>query len=282
MATGATEFIDVTTADAFLGEVWAKECTVAREKKLVFGGLVDRSLEKDLSKGQIVRKQEISNLAARSKTANTAITYETVTETEGTVTVNNHYYAAFAVEDIIKVQSMQNLRERYTGKLGYALALQEDDDLAALIDDGTITQTVGTLATGLSFDNLVRGDQYLNDADVPLDDRYIVVSPAEKANFLKMPEFTNKDYNSGNSVVSGALGEILGYKIHVTTNVDGDNSNGHDNCMFHKEALAIVSQIQPKVMSQYDIDYLCDKVVAQELYGAGILRADHAVWMKGA
>ena len=35
MATGATEFIDVTTADAFLGEVWAKECTVAREKKLV-------------------------------------------------------------------------------------------------------------------------------------------------------------------------------------------------------------------------------------------------------
>ena len=282
MATGATEFIDLTTADVFLGEVWAKDVTEEREDSLVFGNVCDRSLESDLKKGQIVRKQEISNLAAREKSANTAITYETVTETEGTVTVNQHYYAAFAVEDIIKIQSMQDLQSRYTKKLGYALALQEDDTLAALIDDGTITQTVGTLATGLSYDNLVRADQYLNDAFVPQDQRYLIISPAEKANCLKMPEFTNKDYNPGNAVVSGALGEILGYKIHVTGNVDGTNAAGHDNVMLHTESIAIVSQMQPKVVHQYDIDYLCDKVVSQELFGTGIMRADHAVWCKGA
>lgn len=283
MAAGSTEFIDTTTADVFLGEIWAKDCTVAREQFIVFGGLVDRTLEPQLTKGQIVRKQQISNLAARSKSANTAITYETVTETEDTVTVNQHYYAAFAVEDIIKIQSMQDLRARYSSKLGYALALQEDDYLASFIDDGNVTQTVGTLATGLNYDNLLRADQYLNDANVPDDgDRYIIISPAEKANFLKMDEFTSKTYNSGTAIVKGALGEFLGYKIHVTPNVDGDNTNGHDNVMMHREYLAMVSQMQPKVESARDIDYLCDKVVSQTLYGASELRADHCVWMKGA
>jgi len=282
MATGASEFIDITTADVFLGEVWAKDCTVEREEALVFGTRVDRDLQGQLQKGQIIRKQEISNLAARSKTANTAITYETVTETEGTLTVNQHYYAAFAVEDIIKVQSMQNLRERYQKKLGYALAEQEDAAYAALIDDGTITQTVGTLATGMSYDNIVRADQYLNDALVPADGRCIIASPAEKANFYKMPEFTNKDYNSGNTIVTGKIGEILGYPVFITTNVDGTNAAGHDNVMLHTECIAGVVQIQPKVKSDYDIDYLCDKVVAQQLYGQAIIRADHAVWIKGA
>ena len=140
MATGATEFIDLTTADKFLGEVWAKEVTIARESKLVFAKLVDRTLEAQLKKSQVIRKQEISNLAARAKSANTAIVYETVTENEAVLTVNKYYYAAFAVEDIIKVQSTQDLRMRYSPKLGYALALQEDDDLAAMVDD--FTQTV--------------------------------------------------------------------------------------------------------------------------------------------
>ena len=68
MATGTTEFIDVTTADVFLEEIWSKKTTTAREAKLSFGGLVDRDFEAELTKGQILRIGQISNLAARSKT----------------------------------------------------------------------------------------------------------------------------------------------------------------------------------------------------------------------
>ena len=279
MATGATEFIDVTTADVFLGEVWAKEATVAREQNLVFAAQVDRSLESQLSKGQIIRKCNITNLSARAKSANTAITYETVTETESTLTVSSYYYAAFAVEDIIKIQSMQDLRAKYSPKLGYALALQQDDDLSALIDDGTITQMVGTLATELSYDNLLRADQYLNDANVPPDGRFLIISPAQKAGFMKQDQFINKDYAD---LRTGLLGAWLNYPIFVTPNVDGTNAAGHDNFMGHKECISHVSQMEPKVESARDIDYLCDKVVASELYGSAIIRADHGVWMKGA
>lgn len=74
----ATEFIDVTTADVFLEEIWSKKATVAREQKLVFGSSFNRDFEPELTKGQILRIGNISNLSARSKSANTAITYETV------------------------------------------------------------------------------------------------------------------------------------------------------------------------------------------------------------
>lgn len=280
MATGATEFIDVTTADVFLGEIWAKEATIAREANLVFGKCVDRKLEPQIKKGQIIHLGNISNLAAQSKSANTAVSYETVTETEVNLTIDQHYYAAFAVEDIIKIQSMQDLRMRYSPKLGYALALQEDDSLAALVD--AFSQTVGTLATELTDDNVIRADQYLNDANAPPDERFIVVSPAQKAGFLKLDKFVHRDYGREEAVTKGKLGGIYGYDVLVSTNVDGTNAAGHDNAMFHREAIAAATQIEPKVVSDYDIDYLCDKVVAQQLWGVIEVRDDHGCCMYGA
>ena len=45
MATGAAEFIDSTTADVFIPEVWSMISLVAREPNLVFANLVDRRHE---------------------------------------------------------------------------------------------------------------------------------------------------------------------------------------------------------------------------------------------
>ena len=285
MATGATEFIDLTTADVFLMEVWAKMASIARGKKLVFAANVDRSPEKELTVGQIYRKQRVSNLAARSKSANTAISYETVTESEDTLTINNYYYAAFALEDVIKPMVKLDLVNAYMPKIGYALAKQEDDDIAAVIDDGTITQNVGTLATELTYDNYVRADQYLNDAEAPDDDRAIIISYAERASALKMEQLINSQYvklQEGRSN-TGLIGGILGYPVFVTGNTNGTNAAGHDNVMLHKSAIMFAQQIQPIVKTDWDIDYFCAKVAALETYGLAINQAytDHAVWMKG-
>lgn len=283
--TGTTEFIDLTTANVFLLEVWAKDVSRAREKKLVFASHVDRSPEAELKPGQIYRKQRVSHLASRSKSANTAITYETVTESEDTLTINNYYYAAFAVEDVITPMVKVDQIKAYMPEIGYALAKQEDDDLASLIDDGTITQTVGTLATGLTFDNYVRADQYLQDAESPDDERVIIISHAEKANAIKQEQFINSQYvklQEGSSN-TGLLGGILGYPVFVTGNTNGTNAGGHDCVMMHKSAIMFAEQIQPKVSTGWDQDYMCAKVSALETYGMAINQAytDHAIWMKG-
>lgn len=285
MATGTTEFIDITTVDVFLLEQWAQSVSRARGKKLVFAAHIDRTPEAELKPGQIYRRQRVSHLAARSKSANAAISYETVTESEDTLTINNYYYAAFAVEDVITRMVKVNQITAYLPEIAYALAKQEDDDVAALIDDGTFTNTVGVLATGLTYDNYVRSDQYLQDAEAPEDDRVIIISHAEKAYAIKQDQFINSQYvklQEGKSN-TGLLGGILGYPVFVTGNTNGSNAAGHDNVMMHKSAIFMAQQMSPQVVTGWDQDYYAAKVSAMETYGMAIVGAysDHAVWMKG-
>lgn len=279
MAQGATEFIDISSADVFLMEVWSKMATVAREKKLVFLANCDRRYESELKAGQILRIHEISNLTATAKSEGTAISYETVSEAEETVQINQFYYAAFGMEDVVKPMVSLDLVNAYMPKIGYALAANEDAYVASFIDDGAYdSYTVGTLATGLTYDNLVRADQYLNDAEAPDDERFIIISHAEKANFLKMDQFINRDYAD---IRQGLLGGIFNYPIFVTGNTNGSNANGHDNFMGHKSSIVHIQQIQPVIRTDWDIDYLAAKVVGYETYGTTVVREDHGVWLKG-
>ena len=286
MATGATEFIDNTTADVFIPELWSQLSIVSREDALVMATLVDRRYEDGLSFGDTIHVPNISNLAARTKSANTAVTYETVTETNVNISIGTNEYAAIAVESITKIQNNRDQLEVYSGKLGYALGLAVDDVLAGLIDN--FSNNVGTLAVENTYDELVRARQYLDDANAPQTDRYMVVSPAAEAGLLKQDNFINNDY----SKIHGDLretgqefaysGSFLGMPIYKSANVEGTNAAGHDNGMFQRQALALVMQERPTVFQQFDIDYLVDKVVVEQLYGTQSMRADHGVFVKGA
>ena len=286
MATGTTEFVDNTTADAFIPELWSNEAIVARENRLVFANLVNRAFESELTFGDTIHVPSVTDLSARTKSANTAITYETQTETNTDITVSTHQYAAMAVEDITKVQAKRDLFSLYAGKMGYALDLAVDDVLAGLPDN--ITNTVGALATDLTYEQLLRSRQYLDDANVPDEDRVMVVSPAQESGMMKLEHFINRDYKEQQGVMQGQkgnkawFGNWLGMPVYKSVNVEGTNAAGHDNILFQKEAFALVMQIKPKFESMRDIDYLVDKVAAQHLFGTQEMRDDHAVWLQGS
>ncbi len=286
MATGATEFIDNTTADVFIPEIWSPLAIVAREAQLVFAKLVDRKFENGLSFGDTIHVPGVSDLAARSKSANTAITYETVTESNTDITISTHKYAAIAVESITKVQNNRDQLQLYAGKLGYALGLDVDDTLAGLPDN--FSQTVGTLAAENTYHDYLRAIQYLDDANAPAESRYFVISPAAEVGLMKQDIYTNNDYSilhgeGRNTALEHAyVSSFLNIPVYKSTNVEGSNSAGHDNTLFQKESLALVMQMNPTMHSMFDIDYFADKVAIEQLYGTQEMRDDHGVWIKGA
>ena len=289
MATGATEFIDSTTADVFIPELWSAIAIVARENTLVFANLVDRRFESGLSFGDTIHVPSVGNLAARTKTkaSNAAITFETVTETNTDISVATWEYAAIAVESIVKVQGNRDQLKLYAGKMGYALGLAVDDVLAGLPDN--FDNAVGTLGVNLDADDIFRARQYLNDADAPLSDRAMVVSPAEESGLLKQDKFVHSDYAMLHGAEAPSTGlerayvtSFLRMPIYMSVNVEGTNAAGHDNAMFHREAVALVMQMRPTAHSMYDIDYLVDKVVVEQLYGTQEMRDNHGVFMRGA
>lgn len=288
MATGETEFIDNTTADVFIPEIWSKEAIIAREQALLMVPLVNRVFEKELKGfGDKVNVPDRSHLASRTKTisGNSAVTYETVTETMQTITVDTWEYAAIAIETATKVQVNRDMLAFYAPEMGYALALSVDDVLAGYIDN--FSQTVGTLAQELTYEDVLRARQYLRDANAPIESTYIVISPAQEAGFLKLDQFIHRDYEKlqGDGATAkdkAYIGSWMRVPIYVSTNIEGSNAAGHDNGMFQKEALALIMQMSATTHTFFDIDYLAHKVVTEHLHGSKEMRDDHGVFMKGA
>ncbi len=100
MTTGATEFVDNTTADVFIPEKWSALAIVAREQKLLLAGLIDRRYEEGLEFGDTIHVPAISNLTAqtKAKSTNAAITFETVTAANTDISIPTWEYTAMAVE----------------------------------------------------------------------------------------------------------------------------------------------------------------------------------------
>lgn len=286
MATGATEFIDNTTAAAFIATIWSKKAIIAREDALVLANLFDRQFESEMSFGQVIHVPGITNLAARQKTlaSNAAITYETVTESNSDITVDQWWYAAFALETQVRKQQSQDLVKRYSPKMGFALGRKIEADLAGRFDD--FSQTDGALGTPTSYSLWLRGVQYLDDANVPLEDRFMYISPAERKNLMEMDQFVHADYDKLNEGTKaradrGRIGTWLGIPLYMSTVCEGTNAAGHDNGLAHKSAVGLVVQIDMVPHNFFDIDYLADKYAIECLYGLAEMRDDHGFWAKG-
>jgi hypothetical protein len=281
--TGATEFVDKTIADGvFSPDVWSKQVLRATESNLVIADSVNRGFEADASVGKSVKVASIGNLAARAKAENTAITYETVAETATTIVLNIWSYAAVGIEDIVKVQSTVDVQNEYQRKLGYAVARDVDSKLAA--DFAGFSQSVGTLGTAASDANVLGAIKLLDDADVPQDDRFFVMTPAEKVAKLALDRWSNALYiGTGNMPVkNGVLGEMYGLTLKVTTNLVKPAAGQANNAIFHRDALALVMQRSPKTHVFYDIDVFTWKLAVEEIYGHQEMRDNFGILVLGA
>ena len=283
MAVGATEFVDKTIADGvFSPDIWSREVLRATESNLVLARSVNRGFEDDASVGKTVKVASIGNLAARAKTENTAITYETVAETATTITLNIWSYAAVGIEDIVKVQSIVDVQNEYQRKLGYAVAQDIDTKLATTL--GGFSRSVGTLGTAASDANVLAAIKLLDDADVPQDDRFFVMSPAEKVAKLALDRWSNALYIGTGSmpVKNGMLGDMYGLNLAVTTNLVKPAAGQANNAIFHRDAIALVVQRTPKTHIFYDIDVFTWKLAVEVIYGHQEMRDLFGVLVLGA
>jgi len=281
--TGATEFVDKTIADGvFSPDIWSKQVLRATESNLVIATSVNRSYESDATVGKSVKVASIGNLAARAKAENTAITYETVAETATTIVLNIWSYAALGIEDIVKVQSNVDLQSEYQRKPGYALAKDIDSKLAA--DFAGFSQVVGTLGTAATDANVLAAIKLLDDADVPQEDRFFVMTPAEKVSKLALDRWSNALYiGTGNMPVkNGELGGMYGLTLKVTTNLVRPAGGQANNAIFHRDALALVVQRTPKSHVFYDIDVFAWKLAVEVIYGHQEMRDNFGILLNGA
>jgi N4-gp56 family major capsid protein len=271
-----------TTSAVFIPEVWSVETLRAAEAALVMAPLVKRYDTLVKQRGDTIHIPHVSNLAAQDKAQNSEVTLQTVTETETPIAIDQWKEVSFEIEDIVKVQSQYDLRSEYTGKAGYAIAKAVDSDLLALYASLTSTD-VGTYGNDITDPVIVAALQKLDEVDAPLEDRFFVIAPSQKAAIMQLDKFVKADYlgeyNLPTPVKRGAnnrylWGDIYGIPTYYTNQIPttaGTPLQTH-NIMFHREAFALALQLQPRTQASYWQKDLAWLVTCDTIYGTAVLR----------
>ena len=304
-AQGGT--VDNTSAATFIPEIWSDEVVAAYQSNLVLAPLV-KKMAMTGKKGDTLHIPKPVRGTANAKAENTAVTIQNATESEVQVTIDKHFEYSRLIEDITEAQALASLRQFYTGDAGYALAKQVDTDLFALgksfgnnnaayegtgsyFIDGTngLTQYTDDTANGAvdvftdeGFRDLI---QKMDDADVPMDNRCLVVPPSVRNAIMGITRYSSSDFVDGRVVNNGQIGNLYGIDVFVSSNCPvieaaGDNTASavdlKQAMLFHKDAMVLAEQQGVRSQTQYKQEFLGSLYTADTLYGTAVLRPDAA------
>lgn len=272
----------VTTGAVFVPEVWSGKTLDARESALMLAKRVERSDDEVKEFGDTIHFPVLPRYTARTKAANTAVTYESDTETEVVLTVDQHIYNGVTVESILKAQSKYNLINKYSKSIGNSLARGIDTKIAqqyANVVGGNVVASGSAATDQKIIDSLT----LLDLADVPQEDRTFAFDPRFISGLRALAKFAEYQ-NTGEKALAvggnnGLPYDIYGVATGMTTNlvkVAGTPNTVH-NLLFHKEAIGLAMQKSVTMESQRDIDNIADKILGWTLFGVKVLRSDHIV-----
>jgi N4-gp56 family major capsid protein len=301
MALG-TAHVTKTTAATFIPALWSDEIVAAYQKNLVMANLIKKMNFKG-KKGDTVHIPAPTRGSASAKSASTQVNLIAATESEVVAYINKHYEYSRLIEDIVETQALSSLRSFYTEDAGYALARQVDSDLIALgratnsgggttAYSGAFSGADGTTAyvaaanTGLGAltDAAIRRTiQRLDDADTPMDNRFLVVPPSSRNTLMGIARFTEQAFvgeaGASNTIRNGEIGNVYGVPVFVTSNAD--TTSGSTACrialMGHKDFAVLVEQQAVRAQTQYKQEYLGTLFTADTLYGVQELRDGAAI-----
>ncbi len=309
----ANAVVDKTAAGTFIPEIWSDEIIAAYQKNLKMAPLVKR-LSMTGKKGDVIHIPKPVRGSASAKAEATAVTIQANLESELQITVDRHFEYSRLIEDIVEVQALSSLRQFYTEDAGYQLALKVDTDLinaATGFGDGTRTQSPANTgadwvnsnsyyvdaANGLATyaaDTVTSGDNFtdlalreaiklMDDADVPMDGRVLVIPPAARKSIMGIDRYVSSDFVGGRGVESGLIGNLYGVDVYVSSNapvVEDAASNSASSvdtrgCLFfHKDALVMAEQLAVRSQTQYKQEYLSTLYTADTLYGVQTYRPE--------
>ena len=126
--------------------------------------------------------------------------------------------------------------------------------------------------------------QRLDDADVPMTDRFLIVPPTTRNTLMGIDRFSSESFvgeqGQNNTIRNGQVGDLYGVKAYVTTNADsGAGSSGADRIclMAHKDAFVLAEQMGVRSQTQYKQEWLATLFTTDMLYGVAELRDSSAV-----
>lgn len=273
-----------STADDFVPELWSDGIYRYFERGTVFKNLIEDYSSLVKSFGDTVNIPQIDFDASSDKAINTLVTYDATATTVTQLAIDKHKYNAMLFEDILLIQANADLVAKYSQMFGEALARALDADIWAELDGLNVSVALGSGDDNLSDADFQAALASLGENDIPYMDGEcsMVVNPTMMADILDPAAGVSRGFwradaggGSAGSILAtggskGFMGKLFGIDVYMSNTV---SSSGSVCCgaIFHKSAAVCAVQQGVRVQSEYSIDALGTKVVADTIYGAKLL-----------
>jgi N4-gp56 family major capsid protein len=262
----------ITTAAAFIPEIWSDEVVATYKANLVAANLV-RNLNHSGKKGDTINIPTPGRNAASAKVKDATVTYVTDTATNTPVVIDQHFEWSTQIEDIAELQALASMRKFYTDDAGYALAKQVDSKIIADLDGASaLTGGNAVIAAVTDWDaSILIAIENLNDNDVPLEGRSLIVTPSCMTALMTEQRFTEQQFiGDGNAIKTGKIGQIYGVDVYMSTQVGTGNTE--KAFLFQRDAHVLATQQAVRSQTQYKQEYLADLFTADTVYGTKVIR----------
>jgi hypothetical protein len=266
----------------FIPTVWASRLLTALEASLVYGqrAVVNRDYEGEIrSAGNTVKIASIGDVSIGEYTKDEDISDpEALTDDEQTLTINQQRYFNFYVDHIDRAQQNVNVLDEAMRRSAWALRDVADRFLADLMEQAVPNSNkIGSNTTPIvptkdtAYEYLVDLSVKLDEANVPIEGRFVVVPAWFHGLLLKDERFIRTGAAGDRRLRNGEVGEAAGFSILKSNNVPAISGAKFKIIAGHAMATAYVEQILD-VQTYKPEKRFGDAVKGLHVYGAKVVR----------
>lgn len=284
---------------ALMLKVFAGEVLTTFEANNIFKPLHN---VRSISSGKSAQFPVIGTATAASHTPGTELVGTAIKHNEKVITIDDLLVADVFVANIDEAMNHYDIRSAYSSELGTVLANTYDKHVAqtgVLAARAPTTITGGNGGTQVSHadmddtgsrlaTSIFTAAQTLDEKDVPENDRYCVLRPAQYYLVAQTTDVLNRDWGGSGAYAEGSVLKVAGIHIVKSNHLPSTNITTGDAdyqgdftktqaLVWHKSAMGTVSLMNVQTESAYDIRRQGSLLVGKYLCGHGILRPECAV-----
>ena len=264
----------------FIPEVWSARLLEHLDKVHVYAGLMNRDYEGDIrAYGDTVHINQVGDITISDYTGSDISDPQELDSTMLDLVIDKAKYFNFQIKDVNNAQSNPKLVDAAMQRASYGMNDVIDQHLASLLLAGVDKDNVlygdtdaVTPTSANAYDYLVDLGVVLNEANVPMMGRWVVVPPWFHGLLLKDPRFVGNGTGYSQAVLQGGLvGEAAGFQIHLSNNVPNTSGSKYKVIAGTNAAGAFAEQLVELEAYRLEKNF-SDAVKGLHVYGAKVIQ----------
>ena len=269
----------------FVPDIWSARILSNLSATSVAAGICNRDYEGDASVGDSVKITSFTDPTIGSYTG-ADITSEAISDATRALPLDQKKYFDFYLDDVERAQSVNGgaVLTEQINRASYGLSNTMDEYILDLMGAGVSTSNPDHLLTQAAIDTaaeaydlLVKMAALLDEANVPQENRWAVVTPGFYGLMLKDSRFVAAGDQAGAATrANGVVGQAAGLTLHKSNNLpDGSLSTSNTSKVVlagSTYATTLAEQVRDVEALRHH-DKFADRVRGLHVYGAKVTRS---------